>query len=1170
MRLTECLRFLACLLLLTAVAVAQIGSSTITGRVTDASGSTVPNVQVSITQLDTNFQFSGVTNQEGIYRVPSLQPGTYRLTLKAAGFKTLVRENIDLRTGDTLAIDGKLEVGNVSESVEVKATAALLETETSAAGAIVEGDILHKLPLYQRYVNTTLNLVPGMTMGGYGYGGDFGAYHIAGQRNSTIGLFEDGVNANEQLSGTVGIKPVQNTVEEVKVLTTTLPAEYGHSAGGVVSVVKKSGTNEFHGLAADYGRTRRMSHRLFFDRLKTSDPQPGNPNGVPTWFMDPEANVSGPVLIPKVYNGRNKSFFFFGYQKLIEKKAAQVLVNTPTDAMKAGDVSYGGVGQVIYDPATTRQNADGTWSRDPFPTRSIPLNRFNPVAQKILSINPWVSPNAPGSFSPTGPVTNLITNENSRTYFEDYSGRVDHQFSSNFKIYGSYTYNHQSGRNRPTNIGVKEFDGSQGFESPFTGQNYSVGKTWVINPTMVNDARVGYYRRRSDQFSYSADQNWAQQLGIPGVSGALMPQFGAPGPDRYSDSGLWGLIGNGNNRQINETISFRDDLTKIRGTHAFKVGYEILHFRLNSTVTNRPSGAFFFDGMTAGLQPNGASIPNTGSTWAGFLLGSVRQAQFDAELTSWLPRSSIHSFYFQDDWKVTPTVTANLGIRYSNESPFTTKYGLMSNFDPNGADAVVAGGKGAIIHPAGSLSARDSNNFQPRIGLAWHARSKMVIRGGFAVNTIDVKFPSLRGQFDEYVGQVNLQRAPGDPRPLFQISSGPGPIAIPVRSNDTAGFVGTNYGSRNVDLWDPNLRNPYVLNWNTSVQYQISQSYLVETMYQGSSGVGLVERWNINTFPVDFGKGNPTLQNQVLAASQNFRPFPNYGNINDRSNFGHSTFHSGTIKVEKRLSQGLSFSTFYTYSKAIDSQDNDNDGSGLAPIQNRGLEKARAGYDRNHRFVAYATVQLPVGKGRKFLNRGGVLNAVLGGWEVAWIQTVESGNPYTFSFSGSPYNYYPGFAGAQRPDVIKTAALLPNWGDMGGDRFTQANRNPIIDINDFAYPGSGLGCPNTIPTTLTAADRQSLIDKCSFQVGNSGRNIMTGTRLLWSQVSAQKNWRVKERVGIQLRWDFQNPFHNYNWANPTLAVNFRDPTSFGKLTADQRTASIGGQPLMNLTLQITW
>jgi hypothetical protein len=861
--------------------------------------------------------------------------------------------------------------------------------------------------------------------------------------------------------------------------------------------------------------------------------------------MNPEANASGPILLPKLYDGRNKTFFFFGYQKLIEKKAAQVLVNTPTDAMKAGDVSYGGVGQPIYDPFTTRQNPDGTWSRDPFPTKLVPQSRFDPVARKILGYNPWVSPNAPGSLSPTGPVTNLITNENSRTFFEDYSGRLDHQFSPNFKIYGSYTYNHQSGLNRPTNIALGPFDGSQGIETPFTGQNYSAGKTWVINPTTINDARVGYYRRRDDTFSYSAGGNWPQTLGIPGVPNDLMPQFGAPGGDRYSDSGLYGLIGNGNSRTINETISFRDDLTKVHGTHAFKMGYEILHFRLNSTVTNRPSGAYFFDGMTAGLQPNGVALPNTGSTWAGFLLGTVRQATFDAELTSWLPRSSIHSFYFQDDWKITPNLTANLGLRYSNESPFTTKYGLMSNFDPTGTDTVVAGGKGAIIHPNGALNKRDNNNFQPRIGLAWHAREKLVLRGGFAVNTIDVKFPQLRAQFDEYVAQANLQRAPGDPRPLFQISNGPGPIPINVRPNGTSGFLGTNYSGRNVEWWDPSLHNPYVLNWNTSIQYQLSPHYLLETIYQGSAGVDLVERWNYNVFPIDLGKGNPTLQNQILAADQNYRPFPNFGNVNLRSNFGHSTYHSGTIKIEKRMSQGLTFSTFYTFSKAIDSQDNDNDGSGLAPIQNRGLEKARAGYDRNHRFIAYATYELPIGKGKKFMNSGGIRNAIFGGWEIAWIQTLESGNPYTFTFAGSPYNYFPTYAGTRRPDLVSQPSLLPNWGNVGGDRFTQANRNPIIDINNFAYPAA-------------------------FTPGNSGRNIMTGTRLLWSQFSGQKNWKIRERFGIQLRYDFQNPFHNYNWSNPDLTVNYRNPQLFGKLLSDQRTASVGGQPLMNLTLQVTW
>ena len=1147
MRLLRCVALFSALAGLASIATGQIGTATITGRVTDPSGAVIPNVSVTVVQTETNFQFTAVTNDGGLFRVQSLQPGPYRATFEAGGFKRLIRENLELHVGDVMAVDTAMQVGNVSESVEVTAAAALLETETSATGSLVEGEVLHKLPLYQRYINSTLNVVPGMTMGGYGYGGSLGGFHLAGQRDSAIGLFEDGVTGNDQTSGTRSIKPIQNSVEEVKVLTTTLPAEYGHSAGGVISVVKKSGTNQFHGLAADYGRVRRMQHRLFFDNLRTSDPRPGFPNGIPTWFMMPEANVGGPVFIPKVYDGRNKTFFFFGYQKLIEKKAAQVIINTPTAAMKGGDFTFGGKGNALFDPASTTQLADGTWTRAPLPGNVVPASRFDPVSRKIIGLNPWVSPNVAGSFYNLGPQSNLITAENSRTFNEDFSTRIDHQFNSNFKIYGSWTYNHLNGLQRPTNIGIKAFDGAQGYESPSTYKNFSIGATYVVSPTVVNDMRAGYARFRSDQFSYSAGGNWAQQLGIPNVDGALMPQFGSATNERYEATGLYGLTGNGNSRSVYETLSFRDDLTKIHGSHVFKMGYELLHFRLNSTTTNRPSGAFYFDGMTAGLQPNGQPVPNTGNTFAGFLLGSVREAFFDAELTSWLPRSDIHSFYFQDDWKFSPTLTFNLGVRYSNESPFKTKYGLQSNFDPTGTDALVAGGKGAITHPTGALNKRDNNNFQPRIGLAWHPLSKLVFRGGFAINTVDVKFPSSRGQFDEYVGVNDQLRATNDPRPLFQLSSGPAKVVFPSNGPNTAGFVNPagNYSGRNVEWWDPTLRNPYILNWNGGVQYQLGPTYVLDLSYQGSSGVGLIERWQYNTFPVDYAANDPALRSKVFAAAQNYRPYPNFGNVNLRSNFGHSTYHGGTVKLEKRMSQGLTFSTFYTFSKAIDSQDNDNDGTGVAPLQNRGLEKARAGYDRNHRFITYTTYELPFGLGKKFMSGGGWKDKILGGYEIAYIQTLESGNPMSFDFAGSPSNYYPTFAGNRRPNLLSQPTLLPNWGNVGGDRFVQANRNPTIAISNFAYPAA-------------------------FTPGNAGRNIMTGPRLLWSQVSAQKNWAIRELFHVQLRWDFQNPFHNYNFTNPSSQVNFTSPQLFGKLTADQRTASIGGQALMNLTLQVRW
>lgn len=1127
-----------------AVVLAQIGTSTITGRVTDSTGAVIPAVQVTVVHPATNFTYNAVTNVEGIFRVPSLQPGFYRLTFEAEGFKKGIRENVELRTGDTLAVDMSLEVGSLTESIEVTGETPLLETETSATGTVVSGTVLYDMPLYQRYINSTLNIVPGMTTGGYAYGGSLGSYHVAGQRSGAIGIFEDGVNGNDQQGGTETIKPVQNAVAEVKVLTTVPPAEYGHSAGGVISVVKKSGTNELHGMGSFYGRTARMQHRLFFDRERASQPREGRPNGLPTFFMQPDANIGGPIVIPKVYDGRNKSFFFFGYQRLHEKKVAQVDATTPTAAMKAGDFNFPvATFNQIFDPASTQRRADGTWARDPFANNMIPQSRFDPVARKVLEFDPWVTPNRPGTFNALGPNGNYLADEFALVFFDDYNVRLDHQFNPSFKIYTSYTENRSSGYGRPINIRMDrpEFDHQQGNLSPFHQRNISAGKTWIVSPTLINDARVGYYRRVNTTSVPSFQGNWAQTLGIPNVGPELMPAFGSG--NRFSPDSIYGITGATPSQLVNETLSFRDDLSWFRGTHAFKFGYEVLNYRLNSAIIANPV-LFSFQNVTSGLQSNGANAPNTGNTFAGFLTGYVQSAVFRSELTSWLPRNSIHSFYMQDDWKVSPTLTLNLGVRYSNEGPFNTKHGLMSNFDPAATDPLT-GRRGAIAHPESGLNTRDNNNFNPRLGLAWHPLEKWVIRGGFGFYTVDVKFPLFRDQYDEYVALANQQAAPGDPTPIYRISQGTAPPTAKVNPNLTSPFVGTNFSGRNVNWWDPALRNPYVMNWNASVQYEFKPNYLLEFSYQASAGVGLIERWQANTFPIDFAANDPVLRNEAFRRAQDFRPYPHFGNIMMRSNFGHSTFHSGTIKLEKRMSRGVFFNTFYTYSKALDSQDTDNAGSGVAPIQNRGLEKGRASFDRNHRWIGVLNWELPFGQGKRFMSSGGGWkNALFGGWELSWIQTVESGNPLTFSFDGSPHNYYPTFAGNRRPNLVGTPEFdYGAWNNGGDDRFTLQNRPAVVDINAFAYPGP-------------------------FEIGNAGRGILTGPPLVWSQVSAQKNFRIGERLNAQIRWDFQNALKTYNFTGPTTTVDFRNPRTFGKLTDDPRTASLGGQPLMNLTVML--
>jgi hypothetical protein len=347
---------------------------------------------------------------------------------------------------------------------------------------------------------------------------------------------------------------------------------------------------------------------------------------------------------------------------------------------------------------------------------------------------------------------------------------------------------------------------------------------------------------------------------------------------------------------------------------------------------------------------------------------------------------------------------------------------------------------------------------------------------------------------------------------------------------------------------DGNLHPGYVMNWNLSLQYQMSTNNLLKFIYQGSAGVDLVESWNRNLLPPNYGLGNPTLQNAVFAATQNYLPYPQFGTINYLSNTGHSTYHAGTVQFQKRYSYGLVLDTFYTYSKALDDCDTDYGVcTGVEPLLNRNLNKGRAGYDMNHRFVLSFTYEIPFGKGRAFMNRGGFLNALFGGYDLAWIQTAETGNPFSFSYVNNPNNEYPTAFGNWVPNVVvRPYVPTTSLGQLiGGNRFNEVLENPVININDFAYPAA-------------------------FTPGNAGRNIVTGPAAYYSQFSAKKNFPISERVNFQIRFDFQNPFHNFAFAAPTSVYDTKNPGTFGKIISETATANIQGEPLMNLMLRLSF
>ena len=1093
---------------------AQTATGNIVGRVTDNSGAIVPGAQVTALNPEKGLTFHTVTDQEGMYRFYYLAPATYTLTVTQPGFSTVVRPGIQLQSNESPEVDIQLQVGALTEKVQVDATSPLVETTTATTGSILPGRQMNTLPIMQRYTWMTMYLMPDVT--------SMNGFHIDGQRDRGIGYTVDGIPGTQPVIGGVAtnriVSTTPNAIEEVKLASTVLPAEYGHSAGGLLSATYKSGTNRFHWEGEDRYVNNAMLHRAYF-----------NLGNAPFGYHELSSLVSGPVFIPKVYHGANKTFFLFGWSMHHERYNQSTFSSVPTPDELNGDFNFGGKGYPIYDPATTMQLPNGSWTSSPFAGNIIPKSRFDPAIVKFLSNQPWDAPNnlgGSGSLTATGPVQNYGATSSYYSYRYRYDAKVDHNFSDKNRIFGRYSQILNRAVGDQIGINWRILDGSAVLQ-PVDQENAVISDTEIFSPNLINEARLGFNRWRLSRTPPGLNQNWAQMLGIPGVSGATFPTFeDSTGAYFFNTQFPGGVLD-----QVSQSYTFQDTVTLVRGSHSFRMGYEILRSTANVLPQNSPGGTFYFGGTGYPFTPK------TGNDFAALLLGSVTRATFSSDLATWLPRWWSHALFFQDDWTVNRRLTLNLGLRWSYESPFETKYGQQSEFDPTATDPLT-GMLGAITHPSGGLNRSNYKHFQPRIGAAYKITDNLVFRGGFAATAVDLFTPNLAQNFQEYTTNVTVQNPSGNPSPAFYLSQGPGTLNYTILPNGTSPYVagaGGNYSGRTAERIDPNLSNPYTMNWNTTLQYQFKPDWLLELSYEGSAGVGLLEAWNINTIPFGIST-SPTTLNTIFANQQNYRPFPNFGEIDQWGNFGHSTYHAGTVKLTKRFSHGFTISSFYTRSKAIDDCDNDMLCTGET-YYNRGLEKGRAGYDLTNRTVTYATYALPLGKGRKFMDRGGILDYIFGGWNVTWVQTYQSGLPVTFTMSGSPYNYLPGnqTATGLRPNQIlpNSQVVVPNWSI--GDRFATSIENPIWNINAFAYPAA-------------------------FTAGTLGRNTVNGPHLVWSQASAAKEIRIRELATLQLRYDINNIFKNPNFVNPTSVVNLTSPGLFGKPTATQGGwCCLGGQ-----------
>ena len=1110
-------RRLAAIVLLTMalplVCLAQTATGTIIGHITDGSGAILPGVVVVALDPEKGINTRTLSDEQGIYRYFYMGPATYRLTFQKPGFATLERDGLALRSNDTLAVDVQMNVGSVVEKVEVNAAAPLLETATATTGTVLSGTQMNTLPIMQRYTWMTMYLMPGVT--------SMNGFHVAGERDRGLGYSMDGISGTEPVRGGVATNRImsttQNAIQEVKMVTTVLPAENGHSAGGMLSATYKSGTNQLHVEGEDRYVNNAMLHRAYF-----------NLGNAPFAYHELAALVSGPVYLPKLYNGKNRTFFLFGFGRHNEVYDQSVFADVPTPAMLNGDFSFNGLGYPLYDPTTTRQEG-GKWIRDPFPGNQVPKGRFDPAAVNFLSHQPWAAPNnlgGSGLIDALGPHLNFGDNSHYTSFRSRYDIKIDHIISEKNRLFGRFSWVQNRAHGNQIGLNWSLLDGNYVL-APSDQVNGVISDTHVFSPSLVNEIRLGVNHRKESRTPPGINENWAQQLGIPGVSGATFPSFFNSSGAAFYGAAMPGAP----YYQADENYTLQENLTKVVSRHTLKAGYEVLRTRANVFSQSQPGGIFRFGGTDMPFTPN------TGNDFAGFLLGSVVRADFNTYLANWLPRWWSHALYFQDDWIVNNRLTLNLGVRWSYESPFSTKYGQQSQFDPNATDPVT-GMRGAITHPSGLLGQRDFKHFQPRVGLAYKFNDRAVFRGGFGLTTIDLFTTDFNQNFEEYSTSITRQQPSGDPRPAFFLSQGPGPVNFTVLQNGTSPFVGVNYSARNATRYDPALRNPYAMNWNGTLQYQIRQSWLVELSYQGSAGVGLLNAWDTNVVPLNISS-DPAVLNAIYQNYQAYKPFPNFGSIYLWSNFGHSTYHSGTIKLEKRYSMGLTMTTFYTRSKAIDESDADGIASGVT-YYNRSLEKGRAGFDIANRSVTYLTYALPFGKSRKWMTGGGVKDYFLGGWNASVVQTFQSGLPVTFTVSGSPNRYLPG---VERPNQILPNDQLIVANYQIGDRFNNNLKNPIWNIQAFGNPAA-------------------------FTPGTLGRNTIEGPAMNWTQASLSKDITFREKYNFEVRYDINNVFKQPNFVNPSSTVNLGSPGLFGKPTGTQGGwCCIGGQFVSTLVLK---
>jgi len=1121
--MTKLLTNVVLALVFSVLAFSQADRGTVSGSVMDSSGAVVPGVPLVLRNEATNLTYSTTASENGTYSFLNLPVGVYVLSADAKGFQKYEVKGIQVQVNQQSRVDLSLRLGDVTETVQVQAEAPMIQSESTDVGTVIDNKRFLELPLTLgggiRNPSAFIFLSPGVSPG------NTWEKHIGGGGSFNDQIYFDGIALSRgDLANDAEVNPSVDAIAEFKLITNNYSAEYTHALAGVTSYTMKSGTNQLHGTAFEFNDNDKFDARGFFNASKAHRNQ--NEYGF---------TLGGPVWIPKVYKGKDRTFFFVSFDQFYIRGGQLTGFNTlPTAKMLQGDFSEWA--SPIYDPRSTSVSANGTVTRTAFPGNIIPKSAFSAVTSKMLPYHPI--PELPGiannSIAPLG-----SPSSDQRSH----GVKIDHAIAEKHRLSGMYNSTDRPSTKSPAPSRLVPLQGSTALMN-YNLQDVTtivarINYDWTVSPAVLNHIGLGFSRFRNPNFSLGYNQGWTQpnggKLGLTGLQFDLFPtiQFATQGYTRYGDD-----IASDN---YFNTLTLLDNLTWVRGRHTIKLGGEVQGHRDNYRNFGNGGGTFNFSQLETGL-PGAAG---TGNAFASFLLGAVDSGS--AYYRSSLPggRYKYYGAFADDTFKVNAKLTVNFGLRYEISVPSSDPLGRVSYMDPTVPNPGAGGLPGAYVF-GGNGPGRSGferildvhyKNFAPRIGFAFSPTRSWVMRGGYGIF------------YKEYISQgVGIPQNGFSVSPSFSSpDAGATPAfywdgGFPQNFNKPPLISPTVSNGQNAGLADPRVggRIPYSQQWNFTVERQITKSLMASAAYVGNKGTHLYDYWQMNQVdPRYFSLGQAVLTaniNSPLAQSagirepfagfsdlfgrqatvaQALRPFPQYQAVTYlAAPFANSTYNSFQFKMDKRFSKGLSGTFAYTWSKFLSDGVGFTDAHGGIIRQNQ-YQREKSLYPTDQPQIATFSFNYEIPYGG--YSQSGLKAKAFGGWSLNGFGAYSSGFPLAISTPNTmSFIFNTGTNSGLRPNLTGAPLRAPE-----PDNF-DPRRDPYLNRAAFANPG---------PLTFGNAPVYLPVRQ-PFNINESFGII--------------KNTRFGERVTNQFRVEMSNPFNRTVFGAPVTDFS---ATNFGFITS---------------------